>query len=594
MEKKVEKVSDFNKTIKRILKILFKEHTKSAIIIFSFAILSTIFAIFGPKILGNATTELFDGLVKKVTGQGNINFEKISYILLAVLSLYLLSSLFNLIQGVLMANISQKMSYKLRKQINDKINKLPMGYFEKRTVGETLSRITNDVDTFGQGINQTFTQLISSFTTIIGILIMMLTISPILTLVAVLVVPISGFLIGILTKFSQKHFVKGQKSLSDVNGQVEESYAGQNIITAFNHQEKSIEQFNEKNNELYASAWKSQFFSGLMFPITNFVGNLGYVAIVLVGGVLVSKGTIMVGDIQAFIQYIRQLTMPIANFAQVMGQVQSMTAAAERVFEFLDEQEENEVVSNIVPKLKEGNVIFDKVKFGYNKDEIIIKNFTSDVKSGEMIAIVGPTGAGKTTMVKLLMRFYDINSGKISIDGIDITKMQRSVLRDYFTMVLQDTWLFKGTIMENLRYGRLDATDEEVIEAAKAAHVHHFIKTLPGGYNMELNEDATNISQGQKQLLTIARAILANKPILILDEATSSVDTRTEILIQDAMNRLMKDRTTFVIAHRLSTIKNADKILVLKDGDIIEQGNHQELLDKKGFYSELYQSQFSQ
>ncbi|MBF0715987.1 ABC transporter ATP-binding protein [Gemelliphila palaticanis] len=574
--------------------MLFTEYTKSMVIIFLFAIFSTIFVIIGPKILGTATTELFEGLVRKYTANGSIDFSKIGKILITVLSLYLISSIFSSIQGILMGIVSQKISYNLRKQITDKINKMPMGYFEQRTVGEVLSRITNDVDTFGQGINQSFTQLVTSITTIIGILIMMLSISPTLTLVALLVLPLSGFFMKILTKFSQKYFVGAQKSLADVNGQVEESYAGQSIITVFNHQEKSIKEFSDKNNELYTSSWKSQFLSGMMFPVVNFVGNLGYVAIVIVGGLLVAKGSIMVGDIQAFIQYIRNFTMPIAHSAQVMTQVQSMAAAAERVFEFLDEQEELPVENPQKPLIKEGNVNFENVKFGYKKDELIIKNFNSDIKSGEMVAIVGPTGAGKTTIVKLLMRFYDINSGSISIDGIPINKIDRLELRDYFTMVLQDTWLFKGTIMENLRYGRLDATDEEIIEAAKAAHIHHFIKTLPGGYNMELNEDSTNISQGQKQLFTIARAILANKPILILDEATSSVDTRTEILIQNAMNNLMKGRTTFVIAHRLSTIKNADKILVLKDGDIIEQGNHKELLSKGGFYSELYNSQFSE
>lgn len=594
MNKKIEKASNFKLTIKRIIKMLFTEYTKSMIIIFLFAIFSTIFVIIGPKILGTATTELFEGLVRKYTANGSIDFSKIGKILITVLSLYLISSIFSSIQGILMGIVSQKMSYNLRKQITDKINRMPIGYFEQRTVGEVLSRITNDVDTFGQGINQSFTQLVTSVTTIIGILIMMLSISPTLTLVALLVLPLSGFFMKILTKLSQKYFVGAQKSLADVNGQVEESYAGQSIITVFNHQEKSIKEFSDKNNELYTSSWKSQFLSGMMFPVVNFVGNLGYVAIVIVGGLLVAKGSIMVGDIQAFIQYIRNFTMPIAHSAQVMSQVQSMAAAAERVFEFLDEQEELPVENPQKPLVKEGNVNFENVKFGYKKDELIIKNFNSEVKSGEMVAIVGPTGAGKTTIVKLLMRFYDINSGAISIDGIPINKMDRLELRDYFTMVLQDTWLFKGTIMENLRYGRLDATDEEVIEAAKAAHIHHFIKTLPGGYNMELNEDSTNISQGQKQLFTIARAILANKPILILDEATSSVDTRTEILIQNAMNNLMKGRTTFVIAHRLSTIKNADKILVLKDGDIIEQGNHKELLLKGGFYSELYNSQFSE
>lgn len=594
MNKKIEKSSNFKLTIKRIIKMLFTEYTKSMVIIFLFSIFSTIFVIIGPKILGTATTELFEGLVRKYTGNGSIDFSKIGVILITVLSLYLISSVFSSIQGILMGIVSQKISYNLRKKITDKINNMPMGYFEQRTVGEVLSRITNDVDTFGQGINQSFTQLVTSITTIIGILIMMLSISPTLTLVALLVLPLSGFFMKILTKLSQKYFVGAQKSLADVNGQVEESYAGQSIITVFNHQEKSIKEFSDKNNELYTSSWKSQFLSGMMFPVVNFVGNLGYVAIVIVGGLLVAKGSIMVGDIQAFIQYIRNFTMPIAHSAQVMTQVQSMAAAAERVFEFLDEQEELPVENHQKPLIKEGNVNFENVKFGYKKDELIIKNFNSEVKSGEMVAIVGPTGAGKTTIVKLLMRFYDINSGAISIDGIPINKIDRLELRDYFTMVLQDTWLFKGTIMENLRYGRLDATDEEVIEAAKAAHIHHFIKTLPGGYNMELNEDSTNISQGQKQLFTIARAILANKPILILDEATSSVDTRTEILIQNAMNNLMKGRTTFVIAHRLSTIKNADKILVLKDGDIIEQGNHKELLSKGGFYSELYNSQFSE
>jgi len=591
---KIEKANNFSGTLKRIIKLMFTQYKVSSILIVFFALASTVFGIVGPKIMGQATTELFEGLVAKISNEGSINFEKIARILLTVLGLYILSSLFMFIQGWLMSNISQKMTYDIRKDISKKINTLPVGYFEQRTVGETLSRVTNDVDTLGQSLNQSFTQMISNTAMVLGVLVMMFTISPVMTLIALALIPISGILLGAITKWSQKYFKSQQDMLSDVNGQVEESFSGQNIIAAFNYKEKSVKEFNDKNNQLYISSWKANFFSGLMFPVINFVGNLGYVGIVFSGGLLVSKGTIGVGDIQAFIQYIRNFTQPIGQIAQSMSEIQKMAAAGERVFEFLDaKDEENAEVLETVTN-KEGNVVFDKVKFGYVEDQIIIKNFTSDVKKGEMVAIVGPTGAGKTTMIKLLMRFYDINGGNIYIDGKDISKLDRSELRSYFTMVLQDTWLFKGTIMENLRYGRLDATDEEVIEAAKAAHIHHFIKTLPGGYNMELNEDASNISQGQKQLLTIARAILADKPILILDEATSSVDTRTEVLIQKAMNKLMEGRTTFVIAHRLSTIRNADKILVLKDGDIIEQGNHDELLEQKGFYSELYQSQFAE
>ena len=593
-QKAIKKSDNFGKTLRRIIKLLFKKYTVSTILVVVFALLSTIFGIVGPKIMGRATTELFEGLVAKINNTGSINFEKIAGILLTVLGLYLLSALFMFIEGWLMSNISQNLTYDIRKDISKKINTLPMGYFEQRTVGETLSRVTNDVDTLGQSLNQSFTQIIANTTMVLGVLVMMFTISPLMTLIAIVLLPISGILLGILTKASQKYFSGQQKSLSDVNGQVEESYAGQNIIAAFNHKDKSIKEFNAKNGELYATSWKANFFSGLMFPVINFVGNLGYVGIVFSGGLLVAKGTIGVGDIQAFIQYIRNFTQPIGQIAQSMTEIQKMAAAGERVFEFLDAKDEEVVETTEVIENKEGNVIFDHVRFGYVEDQIIIKNFTSDVKKGEMVAIVGPTGAGKTTMVKLLMRFYELNGGSISIDGKDISKLSKEELRSYFTMVLQDTWLFKGTIMENLRYGRLDATDEEVIEAAKAAHIHHFIKTLPGGYDMELNEDASNISQGQKQLLTIARAILADKPILILDEATSSVDTRTEVLIQKAMNKLMEGRTTFVIAHRLSTIRNADKILVLKDGDIIEQGNHDELLEQKGFYSELYQSQFAE
>jgi len=593
-EKKQKRSDDFGKTLKRIIKLMFKKYMISSILVVLFALISTVFGIVGPKIMGQATTKLFEGLVAKINNTGGIDFEKIAGILLTVLGLYVLSSMFMFVEGWLMSNISQRLTYDIRKDISKKINTLPMGYFEQRTVGETLSRVTNDVDTLGQSLNQSFTQIIANSATVLGVLVMMFTISPLMTLIAIALIPISGVLLGILTKMSQKYFTGQQKALADVNGQVEESYAGQNIIVAFNHKDKSIKEFNTKNSDLYTSSWKANFLSGLMFPVINFVGNLGYVGIVFSGGLLVAKGTIGVGDIQAFIQYIRNFTHPIGQIAQSMTEIQKMAAAGARVFEFLDAEDEVSVENSEKIVVKEGNVVFDHVKFGYVEDQIIIKNFTSDVKKGEMIAIVGPTGAGKTTMVKLLMRFYDINGGKISIDGCDITSLSREELRSYFTMVLQDTWLFRGTIMENIRYGRLDATDEEVIEAAKAAHIHHFIKTLPGGYDMELNEEASNISQGQKQLLTIARAILANKPILILDEATSSVDTRTEVLIQKAMNKLMEGRTTFVIAHRLSTIRNADKILVLKDGDIIEQGNHNELLAQKGFYSELYQSQFAE
>ena len=593
-EKKQKRSDDFGKTLKRIIKLMFKKYMISSILVVLFALISTVFGIVGPKIMGQATTKLFEGLVAKINNTGGIDFEKIAGILLTVLGLYVLSSMFMFVEGWLMSNISQRLTYDIRKDISKKINTLPMGYFEQRTVGETLSRVTNDVDTLGQSLNQSFTQIIANSATVLGVLVMMFTISPLMTLIAIALIPISGILLGILTKMSQKYFTGQQKALADVNGQVEESYAGQNIIVAFNHKDKSIKEFNTKNSDLYTSSWKANFLSGLMFPVINFVGNLGYVGIVFSGGLLVAKGTIGVGDIQAFIQYIRNFTQPIGQIAQSMTEIQKMAAAGARVFEFLDAEDEVSVENSETIVVKEGNVVFDHVKFGYVEDQIIIKNFTSDVKKGEMIAIVGPTGAGKTTMVKLLMRFYDINGGKISIDGRAITSLSREELRSYFTMVLQDTWLFRGTIMENIRYGRLDATDEEVIEAAKAAHIHHFIKTLPGGYDMELNEEASNISQGQKQLLTIARAILANKPILILDEATSSVDTRTEVLIQKAMNKLMEGRTTFVIAHRLSTIRNADKILVLKDGDIIEQGNHNELLAQKGFYSELYQSQFAE
>lgn len=560
-----------------------------------FAVGGTAFQILGPKILSKATTEIFHGLMAKVSGNGGIAFDKIGRILLILLGVYVFGACLSFIQGWIMTGISQKLCYRFRDEISRKINRMPLKYFESRTIGDVLSRITNDVDTLGQSLNQSVTQLITSAATIIGIFIMMLSISPVMTLIALVILPVSGALIGIVVKFSQKYFVAQQNYLGKVNGQVEEVYSGHNIVKAFNREEQALKEFNETNDALYQSAWKSQFFSGMMQPIMMFVGNLGYVAVAVSGGLLAIKGTIEVGDIQAFIQYVKNFTQPIVQAAQVSNMLQSMAAAAERVFEFLDEEEEDvEGASPVSPRQIEGAVCFEHVKFGYQPDKIIIHDFSSEIKPGQMVAIVGPTGAGKTTMVKLLMRFYDVNEGSIKVDGYDIRDFNRSELRESFGMVLQDTWLFKGTIMENIRYGRLDATDEEVIAAAKAAHAHRFIRTLPGGYEMELNEDASNVSQGQKQLLTIARAILADNRILILDEATSSVDTRTEARIQKAMNNLMKGRTSFVIAHRLSTIRDADLILVMKDGDIIEQGRHEQLLEKNGFYAELYNSQFEE
>lgn len=587
-----EKAKDFKGTTKQLLKYMGR-YKIGLVFVILFAVGGTIFNIVGPKILGRATTEIFNGLVSKVSGTGGIDFTKIGTILLLLLGLYLLSGLLTFIQGIIMTGIIQKICYRFRSDISTKINRMPMKYFESKPVGEVLSRITNDVDTLGQGLNQSVTQLISSITTIIGVLIMMLSISPTMTLIAIVILPISATLISIVVKFSQKHFVNQQKYLGKVNGQVEEVYSGQNIVKAFNKEEEMIKQFDETNNNLFVSGWKSQFLSGLMQPIMMFVGNLGYVAVAVVGGILTVKGRLAVGDIQSFIQYVRSFTQPITQVAQVSNMLQSTAAAAERVFEFLGEEEEDSPASNPVHLEKmDGKVSFEHVQFGYNPDNVIIHDFSCEVKPGQMVAIVGPTGAGKTTMVKLLMRFYDVNKGAIKVDGHNIKEFNRRDLRENFGMVLQDTWLFKGSIMENIRYGRLDATDEEVIAAAKAAHAHHFIQTLPGGYQMELNEDASNVSQGQKQLLTIARAILADNPILILDEATSSVDTRTEGRIQRAMNNLMKGRTSFVIAHRLSTIKDADVILVMKDGDIIEQGNHHALLEANGFYANLYNSQF--
>ena len=587
-----EKAKDFKGTIKKLL-VYLGNYRAGIVVVLIFAIGSTVFNIIGPKVLGKATTELAGGLMAKVNGTGGLDFAKIGSILLFALGLYVISALFSFVQGWIMTGVTQKVCYRMRKEISEKIDRMPMRYFESRTVGEVLSRITNDVDTLGQGLNQSITQLITSVSTMIGVLVRMLTISPLMTLITIVILPISLLLISLVVKRSQKYFKKQQEYLGNVNGQVEEVYSGHLVVQAFNKQKDSIETFDRTNRKLYESAWKSQFLSGMMQPIMMFVGNLGYVAVAFSGAMLAIQGVITIGDIQAFIQYVRNFTQPIQQIAQVMNMLQSMAAAAERVFEFLSEEEESLQPEHPLQLEKiEGNVTFDHVAFGYQEDKVIIHDFSADVTPGQKIAIVGPTGAGKTTMVKLLMRFYDVNSGAILVDGHNIKEFNRHDLRNGFGMVLQDTWLFKGTIMENIRYGRLDATDEEVIAAAKAAHAHHFIQTLPGGYQMELNEEASNVSQGQKQLLTIARAILADNPIMILDEATSSVDTRTETRIQKAMDNLMKGRTSFVIAHRLSTIRDADLILVMKDGDIIEQGNHEELLARNGFYADLYNSQF--
>ncbi|MFR6512873.1 MAG: ABC transporter ATP-binding protein [Ruminococcus sp.] len=587
-----EKAKDFKGTMGKLIKYMSAFKIQMLFVVI-FAIGGTVFNIIGPKILGKATTEIFNGLVSKVSGGSGMDFEKIATILLTALALYVTSALCSLVQGFLMTGVSQKTTYRLRKEISQKINRMPMNYFDTRTHGEVLSRVTNDVDTLGQSLNQSATQIITSTTTIIGVLVMMLSISPLMTLVALLILPVSLGMISFVMKHSQKYFKGQQEYLGNVNGQVEEVYSGHNIVKAFNKEKDVIEEFEKTNDKLYDSAWKSQFFSGMMMPIMQFVGNLGYVGVVILGGILAAKKTIEVGDIQSFIQYVRNFTQPIQQLAQVANMLQSTAAASERVFEFLEEEEEDQTVPNPVSvEGLEGNVTFEHVHFGYNEDKIIINDFSVDVKEGQKIAIVGPTGAGKTTMIKLLMRFYDVNSGAILIDGHNVKDFNRSELRQMFGIVLQDTWLFHGSIKDNIKYGKLNATDEEVIEAAKAARVHRFVQTLPGGYDMELNEEASNVSQGQKQLLTIARAILADPKILILDEATSSVDTRTEIQIQKAMDTLMKGRTSFVIAHRLSTIRDADVILVMKDGDIVEQGNHEELLAKNGFYADLYNSQF--
>ncbi len=589
-----EKAKDFKGTIRKLMGYLSR-YKIALVFVVIFAIGSTIFNIVGPKVLGKATTEIYNGLISKVSGGSGIDFTKIGHIMIILLALYIASALFSFIQGYIMTGISQKLTYRLRKEISEKIDRLPMNYFDKMTHGEILSRITNDVDTLSQSLNQSATQLITSVTTIIGVLVMMLSISPLMTIIALLILPVSMLFISLIVKRSQKYFKNQQEYLGHVNGQVEEIYGGLNIVKAFNKEEDVIETFDRDNDMLYQSAWKSQFLSGIMMPIMSFVGNLGYVAVVIFGGYLTIKGSIEVGDIQSFIQYVRQFTQPIQQVAQVTNMLQSTAAAAERVFEFLEEEEEIQTQENVVPvESLESRVEFDHVKFGYNPDHVIIHDFSAKVEPGQKIAIVGPTGAGKTTMVKLLMRFYELNGGSIKVDGHDIRDFKRGDIRQIFGMVLQDTWLFKGSIEDNIRYGKLDATHEDVVAAAKAARVHRFVQTLPGGYDMELNEEASNVSQGQKQLLTIARAILADPKILILDEATSSVDTRTEVQIQKAMDTLMEGRTSFIIAHRLSTIRNADMILVMKDGDIVEHGNHDELLAKGGFYADLYNSQFEE
>ena len=589
-----EKPKDFKNSIEKLVRYLGR-YWYAIVAVMIFAAVSTVFSVAGPKVMARATNALVEGLGKKIAGTGSIDFTYIAKVLLFTLGLYICSAVFSFIQGMIMTGITQKTCYRMRKEISEKINRMPMKYFESRTYGEVLSRITNDVDTLGQSLNQSVTQIITSVATLVGTLVMMISISGIMTLISLVILPVSAILISFIIKHSQKYFRQQQEYLGHINGQVEEVYGGHLVVQAYNKQESTIKKFEDTNQILFQSAWKSQFLSGLMQPIMQFVGNLGYVGVAISGGLLAIRGTIGVGEIQTFIQYVRNFTQPIQQIAQVANMLQSMSAASERVFEFLDEEEEELTVEHAVHlDHVDGYVDFSHVSFGYNPGQIIIRDFSAHVTPGQKIAIVGPTGAGKTTMVKLLMRFYDVTGGAIQVDGHDIRDFNRQELRDAFGMVLQDTWLFKGSIMENIRYGRLDATDEEVIEAAKAAHAHHFIQTLPGGYQMELNEDASNVSQGQKQLLTIARAILADNPILILDEATSSVDTRTEVRIQKALDNLMRGRTSFIIAHRLSTIKNADLILVMKDGDIIEQGTHEQLLAQKGFYADLYNSQFEE
>ena len=586
--------NNFLSSISRVIKLLFKEHPFAVIISLLFAVCSTIFSIMGPKILGEATTKLFEGIVKKVTNTGSIDFNGINKILLIVLIIYVTSAIFSFIQAYVMANAATKTTYKLRNTITHKLNRLPVRYFETRNVGDILSIITNDIETLASNLNNTIIQIVTSVMTIIGILIMMLSINVTMTLVVLILVPIMFFIFGTIIGISQKYFTVQQKTLAKVNSEVEESFSGLNVITAFNHQEKSIETFNKENEKLYRASWKAQFLSGIMFPIINFIGNLGYVMVAIVGGILSINGKISVGNIQSFIQYVRNFTNPIGQIAQIINQLQSMSAASERIFEFLDAEEEILVEKEEKMDNSLGLVEFNNISFSYDGKKIVIEDFSSKVSKNKTVAIVGPTGAGKTTIVKLLMRFYDVDNGEIKVNGANIKNIKRKNLRDNFTMVLQDTWLFKGSVMENIRYAKLSATEEEVKEAAKKAHANHFIESLPNSYDFEINEEASNLSNGEKQLITIARAILADKPILILDEATSSIDTRTEVLVQKAMNKLMENRTTFVIAHRLSTIRNADTILVLKEGNIIEQGNHEELLKKEGFYYDLYNSQFQE
>ncbi len=586
-----EKPKDLKGTLMKLLRYMGKFKV-SLVIVFVFAIASTVFVIVGPKILSTATTELFNGIFAKISHTGDINFDKVADILFITMGLYVISALCSFIQGWIMSSVSQQTAYNMRRDIEAKIDRMPMGFFERSSVGDTLSRITNDVDTLGQSLNQGVTQLITSVTTILGVIIMMLTINPLMTLITVVILPISFAIIAIVIKYSQKYFLAQQRALGSINGQVEETFAGHAIVKAFNRESGAIERFDETNAVLYRSAWKSQFLSGLMMPIMNFISNLGYVAVAIVGSIFAIQGTITVGDIQAFIQYVRNFTQPITQLTQVSNVLQQMAAAAERVFEFLEEPEEVKSVAKVSSAQVKGDIAFDHVRFGYDPQKIVIKDFSAKVDEGQTVALVGPTGAGKTTMMKLLMRFYDVNDGSIKIGGHDIRDFDRDDLRSMFGMVLQDTWLFKGSVRENIRYGNLDASDEAVEEAAKAAYMHHTILTFSGGYDCEINEDATNISQGQRQLLTIARAILADHRILILDEATSSVDTRTEEKIQKAMDNLMAGRTAFVIAHRLSTIKGADLILVIREGDIVEQGTHESLLELGGFYAELYNSQF--
>ena len=588
-----EKAKNFKGSISKLMQYIGR-YKIAILAVMIMAAASTVFTVIGPKVLGKATTGLSEGLMKKITGTGGIDFSYIGRILIIVLCLYACSAIFSFIQGWIMTGVSQKVCYRLRKEISEKINRMPMKYFESRTYGEVLSRITNDVDTLGMGLNQSITTIITSVATMIGVLVMMLSISPLMTIIAIVILPISVGLVSFVVKKSQSYFKTQQEYLGHINGQIEETYGGHMVVKSFNKEKDMVDTFDKTNAVLYSSAWKSQFFSGMMQPIMMFVGNLGYAGVALSGGMLAINGVITIGDIQAFIQYVKNFTQPITQIAQVINQVQSMAAASERVFEFLDEEEEDQTVKNPVSTEGiKGEVDFEHVRFGYNENQTIIKNFSVNVKPGQKVAIVGPTGAGKTTIVKLLMRFYDVNDGAILVDGHNVKDFNRRELRDAFGMVLQDTWLYKGTIMENIRYGKLDATDEEVIAAAKAANAHHFIETLPGGYDCELNEDASNVSQGQKQLLCIARVMLCRPPMLILDEATSSIDTRTEIKIQQAFAKLMEGRTTFIVAHRLSTIREADVILVMKDGKIIEQGNHEVLMKKEGFYHHLYESQFS-